>query len=132
MLDIDHFKGINDSAGHSAGDAVLTEVAARLRRAFGTCGVIGRWGGEEFLAAIVAPSPTEATEVGERMRAAVAGAPMLVDGRSSLLVTVSVGVAMSPTATLDELVADADSALYMAKDLGRNRVVLVSASSALT
>ena len=120
MIDIDHFKGINDSHGHAAGDEVLKAVGRCLTRFLRSGDLVSRWGGEEFLVSLPNTSATAAMQVAERLRQQVA---VLSDLPSS--VTVSVGVAacrMDETA--GELVKRADEALYTAKNGGRNRVVL--------
>lgn len=119
LLDIDHFKAINDTRGHDAGDAVLVELASRLRAGLRKVDRLARFGGEEFV--VVAPGIdlARAAELAERLRLAVAGAPFAAAGR----VTASFGLAQfvppeAPEATLSR----ADQALYRAKAGGRNRV----------
>jgi len=128
ILDIDHFKRINDSAGHQAGDAVLVAFTRTARAAMRTTDIIGRWGGDEFL--IAAPSaPGEAFSGGEcplfeRIRHAVEGMEP-VSPRLGFAPTVSIGVAVTNgLETLEQLVERVDRALYRAKDAGRNRVYL--------
>lgn len=128
MIDIDHFKSINDTCGHLTGDAVLCEVAERLTRSARSHEYIGRYGGEEFLA-IVSPYDQEgALKAAERFRNAVAC--QAVSAHQMLIpVTISLGVAISTEQeTLDEdlLLQKADEALYLAKHKGRNRVELAS------
>lgn len=125
VADLDHFKQINDRYGHPAGDAVLVQVASRLRGCMRPQEALGRYGGEEFLVVLPGSSHQTALAVAERMRAAVAAEPETVGG-TALNLTISAGVAstdMFPTATTDELISRADMALYVAKDEGRNRVV---------
>jgi len=124
MVDIDHFKSVNDRFGHPAGDAVLCEVARRLRSSMRAYDTVGRFGGEEFL--VVAPgcdsSPSRAQA--ERLREIVSSQPVKVKDLS-IDVTVSVGVATvrDPTPQdLEALLSVADKALYLAKERGRNRV----------
>lgn len=123
MVDIDHFKRLNDRFGHPVGDAVLKAVAAAIARAVREEDVPARFGGEEFAVFLRNPSPAVALDVGERIRAAVAGLDLSALGPAR--VTVSVGVAMARSA--DQPIADivdaADHALYRAKRLGRDRVV---------
>jgi diguanylate cyclase (GGDEF)-like protein len=118
MLDIDHFKALNDTFGHPEGDRVLRNVASVLARECREFDVVSRYGGEEF--AVVAPacSADDARDLAERLRRAVAG---IDDGPS---VTTSVGVAVFPEGAADEvsLVLAADRALYRAKRAGRDRV----------
>jgi two-component system, cell cycle response regulator len=124
LLDIDHFKKINDTYGHFAGDAVLRETAARLRGNMRPYDHIGRYGGEEFLVVLPNCDMEQAAHQAERMRAKLNATPMIVDGAemrvsASFGVTVSDGSNRSP----DLFVRVADEALYKAKADGRNRVV---------
>ena len=129
MLDVDHFKQLNDTMGHEAGDVVLREVAECYRRALRDEDVICRYGGEEFV--VIMPDATEAIalERAERVRTAVSEIRMHFRGELIRSVTVSVGVAMFPEAGRDgsELLRLADGALYRAKNSGRNQVMLESA-----
>ncbi len=123
LLDIDHFKSINDRFGHPAGDDVLRAVALTLRHAVRSFDVVARYGGEEF--GVVLPETDEhgALAVAERARAAVASLSLVVDGKR-VKVTVSVGAATAPEDGLTgaQLVAAADAALYQSKADGRDRV----------
>ncbi|HEY4541143.1 MAG TPA: sensor domain-containing diguanylate cyclase [Noviherbaspirillum sp.] len=124
VVDLDHFKQINDRFGHPAGDAVLVKMASRLRSCIRPQEALGRYGGEEFLVVLPAISHDAAMAVAERMRAAVAAQPETVAG-VTLQLTISAGVASTdlfPNASGDELINRADMALYAAKDAGRNRV----------
>jgi diguanylate cyclase (GGDEF)-like protein len=123
MIDIDRFKGLNDTHGHALGDRVLRVVADAIANAVRDDDVPARYGGEEFAVLLRHPTPRVALEIGERVRRAVASSdlgPLGVDG-----VTVSVGIAVSdaPDQPIDELLARADRALYAAKSAGRNRVI---------
>jgi diguanylate cyclase (GGDEF)-like protein len=121
MLDIDHFKVVNDTFGHATGDAVLREVADRLRSMTRESDIIGRYGGEEF-ALVVADA--DAPRFAERLRAAVAAAPVPTEA-ASVPVTISVGVSYRRAGEdLDALFVRADGALYQSKADGRNRVTL--------
>jgi len=125
MLDADYFKVVNDTWGHPAGDAVLVDLAARLGRSAGPVAALGRLGGEEFAAFIPRADPVEGALVAERMRQAVAGAPVM-HGATAIPCTVSIGVArLAPGegGVVAALVA-ADAALYRAKEAGRNRVIV--------
>ncbi|WP_151634885.1 sensor domain-containing diguanylate cyclase [Noviherbaspirillum aerium] len=125
VADLDHFKKINDTYGHPAGDEVLVKVASRLRSCIRPQEALGRYGGEEFLIVLPGASHATAMTVAERMRAAIASQPEVING-VTLNLTISAGVASSdlfPAATTEELISRADTALYVAKDAGRNRVV---------
>jgi len=125
MMDIDHFKRLNDAYGHQAGDEVLQGLAERIRREARTSDVPGRYGGEEFCV-ILPQTPLEGgAEFARRLRVAVDSEPFLVQGET-LRVTASLGVASCPgprVETVDDLIRLADEALYAAKAAGRNRVV---------
>ena len=125
VIDIDHFKQVNDEQGHLVGDAVLAMVAARMRHALRSGESLVRWGGEEFVAMTSEGSEAQQlAELGERLRSAVAATPLAVGTTSPLSVTVSVGGASGPLGELREVVDRADRALYQAKAAGRNRVCL--------
>jgi diguanylate cyclase (GGDEF)-like protein len=124
MLDIDHFKLINDAHGHQAGDAVLREVARLMREALRTVDAVGRYGGEEFLAILPHTSYQDAVQTAERVRAAIASHAFKF-GEHELRITVSAGVATYPSDATDTpvaLIREADKALYRAKEAGRNQV----------
>jgi diguanylate cyclase (GGDEF)-like protein len=124
MLDIDHFKRVNDTFGHDAGDQVLREVAGVLREATRPEDLVARYGGEEFILALPVVAPDQATERAERIRAALAD--RRIDARgNSLHVTASLGLAFAPAGRLHStgaLITTADRCLYQAKNAGRNRV----------
>ena len=121
LVDIDHFKDVNDQHGHLAGDAVLKEVAARLQGAIRTEDALGRWGGEEFIA-VLTDTPGEAIGVlAERMRQAIASTPFVLDDGTRIRVTVSIGHTAG-TEDAEVLVHRSDDALYVAKEAGRNQV----------
>jgi diguanylate cyclase (GGDEF)-like protein len=123
LLDLDEFKRINDSHGHQAGDAVLKEAASRMRAALPEDALLGRWGGEEFIAIMDGAPGREPASVAEGLRAALAAAPVPFEG-VAIPVTVSIGVATAFASDgIDALLAEADAALYRAKGAGRNRVV---------
>jgi diguanylate cyclase (GGDEF)-like protein len=119
MFDIDHFKQVNDTHGHPAGDTVLAELAGMVLRAVRDTDILGRWGGEEFM--LLAPISTkdDGLEFAERLRAMVESAAFPGDIR----ITVSFGVAeLAPDESVDSLLRRVDEALYKAKRNGRNRV----------
>ncbi len=120
-VDVDHFKAINDSHGHHTGDQVLVEVAGRLAGAVRGGDELARWGGDEFVAILPDTDKPGALRAAERLRAAVAAAPVAAAGRE-LPVTISVGWAHWAGDTPDDLLARADRALYRAKDAGRDTV----------
>jgi len=120
-VDVDRFKAINDTHGHQAGDEVLAEVARRLAGAVRSGDELARWGGDEFVAILPATDREGACAAAERMRAAVAAAPVAAAG-IELAVTISAGWAHWVGDTPDDLLARADRALYEAKDRGRNIV----------
>ncbi len=124
MFDVDHFKKVNDTYGHDAGDAVLKTLARTARETLRGMDVLGRIGGEEFAAILPETDLEAALHAAERLRLAVASMNVEHDGRP-LPVTVSLGVALSsgPDESLDDLLRRADQALYRAKQGGRNRVV---------
>ena len=123
LLDIDHFKSVNDTYGHNGGDRVLVEVTHRLSELVRPGDVVARYGGEEFAVLLPDTSPEQARDVAERVRRGISSAPIAVGNSHLLTVTVSVGVADMPAAaSTDELVLAADRALYAAKNAGRNRV----------
>ncbi len=118
MIDLDHFKRVNDRFGHLEGDRVLVAIAGLLRRGLRASDVVGRWGGEEFLVILPDTGLAESRVVVERLRHELAGVSLPKVG----IVTVSTGVAeLLPGEGRDMLVGRADKALYQAKVGGRNR-----------
>jgi diguanylate cyclase (GGDEF)-like protein len=126
MLDIDHFKRVNDTHGHLQGDVVLQKVAIHIQKELRSYDIAARYGGEEFVAVLPDTSLKEAFNVADRIRLSVQGmrfAGSLADER----ITVSLGVAMYPSPCyedIDGLLRAADDALYQAKGQGRNRVIV--------
>lgn len=132
IADLDHFKQINDRFGHLSGDAVLIKVANLLRRAIGPDDLLARVGGEEFLIAMPKTDTNAAAAAAERLCRIIEATPVTVAGdRASLRVTVSIGVAVMPggrSNRFDDLIGQADRALYSAKGAGRNQVTLCQAA----
>jgi diguanylate cyclase (GGDEF)-like protein len=132
MLDIDHFKRINDNYGHAAGDEVLREIAHRVEAQVRVSDVAARYGGEEFVVLLPATDKRSAEALAERIRRAISAAPIRVTDSESETMTASIGIA--GTAQLDtkddlktlgeSLLARADVALYRAKSEGRDRVAV--------
>ncbi|MEL6345066.1 MAG: diguanylate cyclase [Myxococcota bacterium] len=131
MLDLDRFKGINDTYGHGAGDAVLQESARRMLSAIRSQDTIGRFGGEEFLAVLPNADRDGVAQVGERLRANIAGEPLLY-GSITIPFSCSLGGAVympGEASSQHSLIQAADQALYAAKAAGRNRVCFAWANS---
>jgi diguanylate cyclase (GGDEF)-like protein len=130
-IDIDHFKLVNDSVGHQGGDEVLREVATRIKAELRISDALGRFGGEEFVVLLIDADIDSATMVAQRIRASIANIPFELSSGELLPVSVSIGVATLDDFERDhaiegvaqQLVAHADTALYQAKETGRNRVV---------
>jgi len=133
MLDLDHFKEVNDTRGHQSGDAVLREAAQRMKSSIRRYDSLGRYGGEEFLFVLPGCALGEATCEAERVRTALGTAPFQVPG-GQVRVTCSIGLAScGPHDPQDSgaLLRRADSALYVAKNSGRNRLAWDCADSAV-
>jgi diguanylate cyclase (GGDEF)-like protein len=135
LLDIDHFKPVNDEHGHDAGDAVLTEMARRLQEATRLGDSLGRYGGEEFLLVLYPCDLDEAARAAERLRAAVQARPFRIGGDppQELALTVSLGGCSSAQRgdiAMQDLLKLADEALYRSKAEGRNRTTAVAAPDA--
>jgi two-component system cell cycle response regulator len=122
MVDIDHFKRVNDSEGHAGGDIVLRAVASRIKGVLRAEDMAGRWGGEEFLLVLPATDIEGAWHLGERVREVVSAEPIPVGADRDLVVTVSIGCAEGHGDDLDDHLRRADRALYEAKAAGRNHV----------
>lgn len=134
MIDVDHFKRINDTHGHAFGDEVLRHLGRVLTAGLRDHDRLGRLGGEEFLAVLPEATREDARRVAERMRAAVAAAPLPGPGTGGgsplpVTVTVSIGVAAGLDGTADALIARADAAMYRAKHAGRNAVAVDDAGA---
>jgi diguanylate cyclase (GGDEF)-like protein len=123
LLDLDHFKSVNDTYGHQVGDDVLCELAHRLQSELRAGDVAGRWGGEEFLVILPNTGLGGTVEAGERIRGIISGRPFRA-GSQPLAVTISGGGASGIDVDDEALVHRADTGLYEAKDRGRNCVVV--------
>jgi two-component system, cell cycle response regulator len=133
MVDLDHFKEVNDTYGHLAGDATLRETAGRMQAVVRSYDLVGRYGGEEFLIVLPGTSGPNAAQLAERLRAALAQEP--VGARFRIAVTASFGVAATGQGPDDDpqtLIRLADEALYRAKEKGRNRVEWAAAETETT
>ena len=127
MLDLDHFKGINDTLGHPAGDMVLIELAGLLQAYAREADIIARYGGEEFAALLPKTDLTGARGFAERIRKAVETKTFVIEPGREVRCTLSVGAAAFPALGIEsplQLVEAADKALYEAKNSGRNRVAV--------
>lgn len=126
LADIDHFKRVNDTYGHAAGDTVLHQVAQLLRSTVRSTDAVGRYGGEEFVIVLPETEPDDGQIVAEKLRRAVGQTPVKLPDGTELAVTLSIGVAggTGSCLRLDTLAHDADAALYAAKSLGRDQVQL--------
>ena len=124
MVDIDHFKRVNDTYGHATGDRVLQAVGKLLARNTRTSDLIGRYGGEEYILFLSPVKPEKLTDIAEKLRRLVEE-----ETKKDIPVTVSIGVAhgliqSAPEREVDGLIQEADRCLYQAKEGGRNRAVV--------
>ena len=127
MCDIDHFKRVNDTYGHPAGDAVLREVCRRIAACVRKADIAVRYGGEEFMLILPEADVNSLLAIGEKIRLAVATSPVGLGAvGGSLAITLSVGIAAfhADVDSADSLIARSDRMLYRAKENGRNRVEL--------
>jgi diguanylate cyclase (GGDEF)-like protein len=135
LADLDHFKRINDTYGHPAGDAVLAAMSQRLSAALRVDDKLVRWGGEEFLAVLEPMTPSQADSTAERLLQAVRSEPVMWNGQL-IRCTISIGYANFPMEgsatdiTLDSAISLVDKALYVAKRRGRDRACLIKVVSA--
>lgn len=128
ILDLDHFKPINDRHGHAGGDRVLVDVSQRLQKSCRAGDMLARWGGEEFVLLLPETGRDAARHFAERLREDMALTPVDVGKGQAVRVTASFGIALrTETASLDEVLQAADAALYRAKGEGRDRVVEATA-----
>jgi diguanylate cyclase (GGDEF)-like protein/PAS domain S-box-containing protein len=126
MIDMDHFKKVNDSYGHAAGDMVLQVVAQICLEEMRSSDIVGRWGGEEFSIILPETNSEGALQTAERIRRMVEEREIAINNNTTIHVTVSLGVSRlhSGCTRMEDLIEQADMALYQAKQAGRNRVVL--------
>jgi len=126
MVDLDHFKRVNDTHGHLVGDEVLREVSMIIQREVRTVDIVARYGGEEFVVVLPETAEEGAVAFAERLRQRIAEHRIAgEEGEDALSLTVSIGVATFPSSsieTTDDLISHADDALYRAKAEGRNKV----------
>lgn len=120
MLDIDHFKRVNDTWGHSAGDAVIQKVSSILQTNLRKADILARFGGEEFCALLVCKNPDDAYSVIDKIRLIVEQTTFVHEGKT-IPVTISAGLTTHPEDTLELMIQKADDMLYKAKTSGRNR-----------
>ena len=127
MIDLDHFKNINDTYGHPTGDEVLRESAHRIRRVLRAYDAVGRYGGEEFLVVIADAGHRTTASICERIRSAIAASTM-APGQGAIQTTASLGVVtVRPGMSMEDAINAADAALYEAKAAGRDRVAYADA-----
>ena len=137
LLDIDHFKRINDDYGHAAGDAVLVEVGKRLRATLRESDMVLRWGGEEFLVYSQGVTPVQRPLLVRRILDALASAPVVLADGTRLAISATAGAVALPFATAEDeppapamdwqqAIALADRAMYKGKEAGRNRAYIVA------
>lgn len=125
LIDLDRFKSVNDTYGHEAGDVLIKTVATRLRDACRQYDSVIRWGGDEFIVICPHTDHEEVATLAERIRATVAGHPVIVSATDAILTTISVGAASAirgSSVQAPAILAEADAALYAAKEGGRDRV----------
>ncbi len=134
LLDVDHFKQVNDRYGHHIGDQGLCLIAATVVQNVWPYDIVGRWGGEELLIVLPETTLAQAAMVADRVRASIRATPLLLEDGRQVELAASFGVAsieLTDVATLDALLQQADAALYQAKADGRNRVCTAASIDAL-
>ena len=131
LVDIDHFKTINDTHGHAAGDAVILEIASRIGEAIGADDICARWGGDEFIVLLTTSAPPLLRAAADAVMAAINSRPILLPDARAMSVTASVGACLFEAGESIEMATEmADAALYLAKGEGRNRVVIFNPEGA--
>lgn len=130
LMDLDHFKTINDDFGHEAGDLVIEQFSRVCKSVFRQSDVIGRWGGEEFVVLLSGTTETDAQQAAERLHQSLRQTPMMHDEHPPLFITVSIGLcSLSKDCELEDALRLADELLYKAKDSGRNCTVCASGAT---
>ena len=125
LIDVDHFKTINDGYGHAVGDQALIQIAKSIKTGLRASDTVCRWGGEEFCVLLTNTDVANAAAVAEQVRRSIEATPLVVDANKQLPITASIGVAqLDSHDDLHELMRNADDALYLAKRQGRNQVVV--------
>lgn len=131
LVDIDHFKAINDRFGHAAGDAVVIEIARRISTAIGQGNNCARWGGDEFIVLLADSAPHLLRAAAYGVMAAISEQPVQLPNGETVNITISVGASLvEPEETIEAATEMADTALYMAKAEGRNRIVIFDPDTA--
>jgi diguanylate cyclase (GGDEF)-like protein len=127
MMDVDHFKGINDTHGHDMGDKVLKLLVAKSHSVLRDSDIFGRWGGEEFIILLPEIDLHQASSAAERLRGTLAKSELVANDGAIINFTVSIGFTLISrnNLSIDDIIKKADEALFMAKNQGRNRVVLL-------
>jgi diguanylate cyclase (GGDEF)-like protein len=125
MLDLDHFKQINDNYGHPVGDQVLQEFARRCLKSVREIDLVGRYGGEELIILLPETEREMAVTIADRLRLAIATEPIKIpEGEVNITVSIGVGAMDENTTQLETLIARADQAMYIAKHKGRNSIAI--------
>jgi diguanylate cyclase (GGDEF)-like protein len=125
LIDVDFLKNINDAYGHRAGDRVLIEIARRLQRSLRSYDVCARWGGDEFAVLVSDCTARTLSTIADKTLAAVSAEPVKLENAVEAHLTISIGACLVCAGeSVDAINAKADSALYAAKDAGRNRIVI--------
>ena len=130
LLDLDHFKAINDSYGHHTGDLALMHIAKILSRSVRKTDLVARYGGEEFILLLPQITSTQALEVAEKCRKTIASQPLKLEDGQQIYITASFGLGLTPNdSSIDQAIHLADQALYHAKQAGRNQVQVYDGST---
>ncbi len=130
ILDIDHFKPVNDTYGHDAGDFVLQQIARLLKHRFSAAGIVARYGGEEFIVLLTNTSDENAILQFEGLRQEIENTELRTPRGQRIKITISIGISSRRAISLEQMISAADTRLYQAKNSGRNRIVLDDGISA--